>query len=60
MLGHENAARQCTRIYVQILTGMKIRTVSDVSDVFKIVFWMYCVGISDVLEFRTNGSLQAF
>ncbi len=30
--------------------------IEDVSD----VFCMYCVSISDVLEFRTNGSLQAF
>ena len=28
-----------------------IEDVSDVSDVFKIVFGMYCVSISDVLEF---------
>ena len=39
-----------------------IEDVSDVSDVFKIVFGMYCVShcISDVLEFIINGSLQAF
>ena len=37
-----------------------IEDVSDVSAVFKIVFGMYCVSISDVLEFRINGSLQAF
>ena len=37
-----------------------IKDVSVVSDVFKIVFGMYCLNISDVLEFRINGSLQAF
>jgi hypothetical protein len=31
-----------------------IEDVSDVSDVLKIVFGMYCVGISNVLEFRIN------
>ena len=31
-----------------------IEDVSDVSDVFKIVFCMYCVSISDVLDFRNN------
>jgi hypothetical protein len=31
-----------------------IEDVSDVSDVLKIVFGMYCVSISDVLEFRNN------
>ena len=36
-----------------------IQDVSDVSDVLKIVFGMYCVSISDVLEFRINGPLQA-
>jgi len=40
--------------------GICIEDVSDVSDVLKIVFGMYCVSISNVLEFRTNGSLQAF
>ena len=37
-----------------------IEDVSDVSDVLKIVFGMYYVSISDVLEFRINGPLQAF
>ena len=31
-----------------------IEDVSDVSDVLKIVFGMYCVSISNVLEFRIN------
>ena len=31
-----------------------IEDVSDVSDVLKIVFGMYCVNISNVLEFRIN------
>ncbi len=37
-----------------------IEDVSDVSDVFKFLFGVYCVSISDVLEFRIYGSLQAF
>ena len=37
-----------------------IEDVSDVSDVFKFLFGVYCVSISDALEFRIYGSLQAF
>jgi hypothetical protein len=37
-----------------------IEDISDVSDVLKIVFGMYCGSISDVLEFRINGIIAAF